>query len=347
MPTVELNHISNFICRDISLTIQNGELMVLLGPTGAGKTTLLNIICGLLPYEGSVLFDNKPIDHIPIRRRTIGYLFQDPALFPHLNARRNITYGLWAKGLGQDEIGARLFELCNLLNISHLLERYPRDLSGGERQRVALARSLAPAPHVLLLDEPFNSLDVKTRKYLRLEFRRIVKRLGVTTVFVTHDFKEAEELGDRLAIIDSGRLEQVATSQEIFFGPNGHVVADFLGSPNIFECTNHEVLGNGLVKAECGGFDIIMVREEKGLNKIAISPEDVYVSRNEPPGPPINRFRGTIVEEVSHASVVTIKIRTKTKDILARIKREDLMAENLTTGSNVFFILPLRNLKGA
>jgi ABC-type Fe3+/spermidine/putrescine transport system ATPase subunit len=347
MPTIELSHISNFICRDISFTIRNSELMVLLGPTGAGKTTLLNIICGLLPYEGSLLFDDKPIDHVPVTRRRIGYLFQDLALFPHLDARRNITYGLWAKGLGQDEIEARLFDMCNLLNISHLMERYPKDLSGGEKQRVALARSLAPSPHVLLLDEPFNSLDVKTRKYLRLELKRIVKRLGLTTVFVTHDFKEAEEIGDRLAVIDSGKLEQVAPSQEIFFSPNGHAVADFLGSPNIFDCTDHEVLGNGLVKTECGGFTIIMVWEEKGLNKIAISPEDVYVSRNEPPGPAINRFRGTIVEEVSHNSMVTIKIRTKTKDILARTRKEDLIAENLTTGSDVFFILPLRNLKGA
>jgi ABC-type Fe3+/spermidine/putrescine transport system ATPase subunit len=200
---------------------------------------------------------------------------------------------------------------------------------------------------VLLLDEPFNSLDVRTRKYLRLEFKRIVKGLGLTTVFVTHDFKEAEEIGDRLAIIDSGRLEQVAEPKEIFFSPNGHVVSDFLGSPNIFDCTNHEVLGNGLVKAACGGFNIIMVWEKKGLNKIAISPEDIYVSGNEPPGPPINRFRGTIIEEISHNSVVTLKIRTKTRDILARIRGEDLIAENLTTGSDVFFILPLRNLKGA
>jgi len=198
-----------------------------------------------------------------------------------------------------------------------------------------------------MLDEPFNSLDVKTRKYLRIEFRNIIKKLGITTIFVTHDFKEAEEIGDRLAVIDSGKLEQVATSQEIFFSPNGHAVADFLGSPNIFDCTNHEVLGNGLVKTECGGFTIIMVWEDKGLNKIAISPEDVYVSRNEPPGPSINRFKGTIVEEVSHNSMVTIKIRTKTKDILARTRKEDLIAENLTTGSDVFFILPLRNLKGA
>ena len=347
MPTIELKNISNFVCRDISVTISNGELLVLLGPTGAGKTTLLNIICGLAPYEGSVLFDGKPIDTIPISRRRIGYLFQDLALFPHLDVRRNIIYGLSIKKRGHNQIEARLDEMCTLLNIGHLLGRYPKDLSGGERQRVALARSLAPAPRLLLLDEPFNSLDIKTRKYLRIEFKRIVKELGLTTVFVTHDFKEAEEVGDRLAVIESGRLEQVATPQEIFFSPNGYKVADFLGSPNIFDCRGYEVLGNGLVKANCGGFTIVAVWDKENLSKIAISPEDIYVSRDEPPGPPINRFRGTIVEEVSHNSVVTITIKTKTKDILARIRKEDFLAENLSVGRDVFFILPLRNLKGA
>jgi len=347
MPTIDLRNISNFICRAISLKILSGELLVLLGPTGSGKTTLLNIISGLTPYKGSVLFDDEPIDKISVGRRGIGYLFQNLALFPHLDVRSNIIYGLLIKKLGQDQIEARLDEMCNLLSIRHLMGRYPKDLSGGERQRVALARAIAPSPRILMLDEPFNSLDVKTRKYLRIEFRNIIKKLGITTIFVTHDFKEAEEMGDRLAVIDCGKLEQVATPQEIFFSPNGDKVANFLGSPNIFDCDNYEALGNGLVKASCEGLTIITVWEGGKLNKIAISPEDIYVSRNEPPGPSINRFRGTIVEEVSHNSMVTIKIRTKTKDILARIRREDLIAENLTTGSDVFFILPLRSLKGA
>ena len=347
MPTIELQNINNFVCRDISVTISNGELLVLIGPTGAGKTTLLNIICGLAPYEGSILFDGEPIDTIPISKRGIGYLFQGLSLFPHLNVRRNITYGLSTKKRGHNQIEARLDEMCTLLNICHLLERYPKDLSGGERQRVALARAIAPSPKILLLDEPFNSLDIKTRKYLRIEFKRIVEELGLTTIFVTHDFKEAEEVGDRLAVIESGRLEQIATPQEIFFSPNGYKVADFLGSPNIFDCVDYEVLGNGLVKANCGGFTIVTVWDKENLSKIAISPDDIYVSRDEPPGPPINRFKGTIVEEISHNSVLSLKIKTKTKDILARIRKEDFLAENLSVGRDVFFILPLRNLKGA
>jgi len=164
MPTIELKNISNFICRAISLKILSGELLVLLGPTGAGKTTLLNIICGLTPYEGSILFDGEPIDTIPISKRRIGYLFQDLALFPHLDVRRNITYGLSTKKQGHNQIEARLDEMCTLLNICHLLGRYPKDLSGGERQRVALARAIAPSPKILLLDEPFNSLDIMTSK---------------------------------------------------------------------------------------------------------------------------------------------------------------------------------------
>jgi len=346
MPTIELINISNFICRNMSFKILNGELLVLLGPTGAGKTTLLNIISGLTPYEGSILFDSKPIDKIPISRRGIGYLFQDLALFPHLNVKSNIIYGLLIKKLGQDQIEDRLNEMCNLLNIGHLMGRYPRDLSGGEKQRVALARAIAPSPKILLLDEPFNSLDIKTRKYLRIEFRNIIKKLGITTIFVTHDFKEAEEMGDRLAVIESGRLEQVARSQEIFFSPNGDKVANFLGAPNIFDCDNYEVLGNGLVKASCEGLTITTVWDGEKLNKIAISPDDIYVSRNEPPGPPINRFKGTIVEEISHNSIISLKIKTKTKEILARIRNEDFISENLGAGSDVFFILPLRNLRG-
>ena len=347
MPTIDLRNISNFICRAISLKILSGELLVLLGPTGAGKTTLLNIISGLTPYEGSILFDDEPIDKIPVSRRGIGYLFQDLALFPHLDVRCNIIYGLSLKNLGKHQIEDRLDVMCNLLNISHLMGRYPKDLSGGERQRVALARAIAPSPRILLLDEPFNNLDIKTRKYLRLEFKRILKGIDLTTIFVTHDFKEAEEMGDRIAVIDSGRLEQVAAPREIFFSPNGDRVADFLGSPNIFDCDDYEALGNGLVKASCEGLTIIMVWEKQSLNKIAISPEDIYVSKNEPPGPPINRFRGTIVKEIFHNSVVTITIKAKMKDILARINKEDFLAENLRAGSDVFFILPLRNLKGA
>ena len=346
MPTIELRNISNFICRNINLKISSGELLVLLGPTGAGKTTLLNIISGLIPYEGSILFDGEPIDKIPVSSRGTSYLFQDLALFPHLDVRSNIIYGLLIKKLGQDQIEDRLNEMCNLLNIGHLIGRYPRDLSGGEKQRVALARAIAPSPRILLLDEPFNSLDVKTRKYLRIEFKRILKGLGLTTIFVTHDFKEAEEMGDRLAVIDSGRLEQVATPQEIFFSPNGDKVANFLGAPNIFDCDNYEVLDNGLVKASCEGLTIITVWERERLSKIAISPDDIYVSRNEPPGPPINRFRGTIVEEISHNSIISLKIKTKTKEILARIRNEDFISENLGAGSDVFFILPLRNLRG-
>jgi ABC-type Fe3+/spermidine/putrescine transport system ATPase subunit len=347
MPKIELKGVTNFICRDINLTIRNGELLVLLGPTGAGKTTVLNVICGVVPYEGRVLFDDRPIEDVPISKRRIGFLFQDLALFPHLDVRRNIIFGLSAKKCGHEVIQARLTEMCSLLQLGHLLKRYPKDLSGGERQRVALARSLAAAPRVLLLDEPFNSLDIKTRKYLRLEFKRIVKTLGLTTIFVTHDFKEAEEVGDRLAVMESGRVEQVATPREIFFSPNGRKVADFLGSPNIFTCDSHKALGNGLVEANCGGFPIIVVWEYENLDKIAISPEEIYVSRHEPPGPPINRFRGTIVKEICHDSVVTITIKTGSWHVLAKMRKEDFVAENLKAGGDVFFILPLRYLKGA
>jgi ABC-type Fe3+/spermidine/putrescine transport system ATPase subunit len=221
--------------------------MVLLGPTGAGKTTLLNIVSGLIEYEGSILFDGVSMDEIPVNRRGFGYLFQDLALFPHLDVTSNITYGLKMQKRRVDEIEARLHEMLNLMNIGHLARRYPKDLSGGEKQRVALARAIAPSPEVLLLDEPFNSLDSRSTKYLMLEFRRMLKGLGLTTIFVTHDLVEAKEMADRIAILDSGRFVQIGTPQEIFFAPNSYKVSDFLGLPNTFDYYSYKTPRNSQV----------------------------------------------------------------------------------------------------
>ena len=175
MTTVELRHISNkYILRDVNLTVHDGELLVLLGPTGAGKTTLLNVIAGITDYEGSVLFDGESVDDIPASERRVGYVFQDLALFPHLDVFSNVAYGLKVQKKTKGEIEGKINELLKLMKIEHLRHRYPRDLSGGEKQRVALARALALSPlNALLLDEPFNNLDRCTRRYLRVEFRQL------------------------------------------------------------------------------------------------------------------------------------------------------------------------------
>lgn len=215
MPDIELKQIENFICKKMDFWVRDKELMVLLGPSGAGKTTLLNVIAGLVDYEGSVLIDGVPQDDIAPSKRGVGYLFQSLFLFPHFDVKANIEYGLKMRGDPPEERRARVDALLRLMKIEHLADRYPKHLSGGEKQRVALARALAPSPKILLLDEPFNNLDASISKYLWQELRRIQKGIGITTVYVTHSMTEARYLGDRLAVIRSGRFEEIGKPDDV------------------------------------------------------------------------------------------------------------------------------------
>ncbi len=215
MPNIRLRNINNFICQDIGIKIRDGEFLVLWGPTGAGKTTLLNIIAGLIEYEGSVLFDGSPVDKLPVCRRKVGYLFQNLILFPHLSVRANIAYGLRVQGKLKNETESRVEELLELIGIEHLAERFPKDLSGGEKQRVALARTIAIFPEVMLLDEPLNSLDFDTAGYLRTEIHRLQRKLGITTIYVTHCFEEAFALADRVAVLKNGRIVRIGFPEDI------------------------------------------------------------------------------------------------------------------------------------
>ncbi len=206
MTTIELRDIENYALHKISLKISSGEFLVIFGPNGAGKTTLLNVIAGLSKYTGSVLFDNSPVDNLPPQKRKVGYLFQELVLFPHLNVSANIAYGLKAQGWPKEKISSRVIEMLKMLRIERLANRYPLNLSGGEKQRVALARALAPYPKILLLDEPLNNLDLQTSRYLRHKLKHIHQRLGITTIYVTHDLEEAKELADRIILIKQGRI---------------------------------------------------------------------------------------------------------------------------------------------
>jgi len=211
MPDIELKNIRNYVFNDLNMGIYDEELLVVTGPNGAGKSTLLNTIAGLVDYEGTVLFDGVTVDKMPTNERQVGYLFQNLALFPHLNVISNIGYGMVVKGDGKTEIAQNVDELLELMRIEHLRDRYPKNLSGGERQRVALARALAVSPEVLLLDEPFNSMDAGTCQCMRKEIRKIQKDLGITTVLVTHNPEEAEEMGDRIITIAGGKIRETDT----------------------------------------------------------------------------------------------------------------------------------------
>jgi molybdate/tungstate transport system ATP-binding protein len=220
-------HLGNFSLSDLNFSIDDREYFVVLGPTGAGKTILIECLAGLQRFmKGEIWVDGNNITTLPPERRKVGYVPQDFALFPFLNVVENITFGLRGKSIEKNEMKEKVKSLSNLLGIFHLLNRDIRTLSGGEKQRVALARALATSPQILLLDEPLNSIDVKTSKYLRLELKRLHGELGITTIHVTHNLIEAEEIADRMAVLNMGKLEQVGTPEEVFFYPQSETVSD-------------------------------------------------------------------------------------------------------------------------
>lgn len=345
MPRIELKNISKHICQGVNLEILNKELLVLLGPNGAGKTTLLNVIAGLTDYEGSVVFDCEPVDKVVASKRRIGYLFQDLVLFPHLDVSANIAYGLKAQKLPQSKIEARVEELLQMMKIQHLSSRYPKHLSGGEKQRVALARALALSPEVLLLDEPLSSLDLQTVKHLRTELRQLQRRLGITTLYVTHDISEAEEIADRIAVVRNGRVEQVAQPEEVFFYPKNEAVSDFIGAPNILECDSCRELEHGVVEANCGGLPIIVAHEGNSVRRIALLPRDIYVSETWPPGPGVNRFKGTITKTKYIDDAVRLEVDVGKTRLVAEMAHHLFEETGLAVGKEVFLILKLRRIR--
>jgi len=220
-----------------TLDIARGETLVLLGPSGCGKTTMLRIIAGLeLPdVGGKVLFDGKDMTSVPIEKRNVGMVFQSYALFPNMSVADNIGYGLKIRGVSKNKRAARVAELVALTNISGLEHRRIHQLSGGQRQRVALARAVAIRPGILLLDEPLTALDAALRDRLRGELNRLLRALGITAIYVTHDQSEAMELGDRIVVMRKGAIVQIGTPREIYFAPNSRFVAEFIGAANIIE----------------------------------------------------------------------------------------------------------------
>jgi putative spermidine/putrescine transport system ATP-binding protein len=233
-----------------TLDISRGETLVLLGPSGCGKTTMLRIIAGLeVPDEaGKVLFDGKDMTRVPIERRNVGMVFQSYALFPNMSVAENIGYGLKIRGVAKAERAARVAELVALTNITGLENRRIDQLSGGQRQRVALARAVAIRPGVLLLDEPLTALDAALRDRLRGELNRLLRALGITAIYVTHDQSEAMELGDRIVVMSKGMIVQIGSPRDIYFTPRNRFVAEFIGAANIIEASvedGHLVLPGG------------------------------------------------------------------------------------------------------
>lgn len=217
------------------LSAGEGEILTLLGPSGCGKTTLLRCIAGFVtPDAGSISVDGQDMGPVPVNRRPVGVVFQSYALFPHLTVARNVGYGLRMRGLPAGEISTRVESALASVSLTGFQDRYPSQLSGGQQQRVAIARVVVLQPRVLLLDEPFNALDAKLRGAMQVELRQLIKRLGITAIFVTHDQEEAMTLSDRIAVMRAGRIEQIDRPETIFDQPATMYVADFIGASNVF-----------------------------------------------------------------------------------------------------------------
>ena len=219
-----------------SFDIYRGEFFSLLGPSGCGKTTLLRIVAGFeTPTEGEILIDGQPMSATPPNRRPVNMVFQNYAIFPHLDVRRNIAFGMRKSGLSKTDLNKRIDEVLELIKLPGYGSRGSEELSGGQRQRVALARALIKQPKVLLLDEPLGALDKKLREQMQIELRQLQQQLGITFLFVTHDQEEALTLSDRIAVMSEGEVMEIASPAELYESPSSRFVADFIGNMNFFE----------------------------------------------------------------------------------------------------------------
>jgi len=258
----------------VTLDVARGETLVFLGPSGCGKTTMLRIIAGLEQPDlgGRVLFNGNDVTGIPIEHRNVGMVFQSYALFPNMSVADNIGYGLKIRGVGRAEREARVAELVTLTGIEGLEHRWIDQLSGGQRQRVALARAVAVRPSVLLLDEPLTALDAALRERLRGELDRLLRMLGITTIYVTHDQAEAMVLGDRVVVMRKGAIAQIGTPRDIYFTPANRFVAEFVGAANLVEA----IAANGTISLP-GGQLAVEDASAAGNVVAMIRPESIHV----------------------------------------------------------------------
>ena len=279
---IDLKHISvklgdNQVLDDLSLYIRDREFITLLGPSGCGKTTILRVIAGFLdPDEGDVIFEDKKINGVPPHKRQVNTIFQRYALFPHLNVYENVAFGLRIRKVSESEIEKTVSEMLSIVNLSGFEKRNINSLSGGQQQRVAIARALAVKPRVLLLDEPLGALDLKLRREMQVELKKIQQQLGITFIYVTHDQEEALTMSDTVVVLNQGYIQQIGTPVDIYNEPTNAFVADFIGESNIIDGV---MIRDRHVRNL--GAEFVCVDEGFGENMpvdVVIRPEDVVLT---------------------------------------------------------------------
>ncbi len=325
--------------RGVSLDINEGEFVCLLGPSGCGKTTLLRIIAGLEEQNAGEIYQaGVEISRLPPRQRDFGIVFQSYALFPNLTASKNIAYGLENIKQPKAQIASRVQELLELMGLPDVGHKYPSQLSGGQQQRIALARALATSPGLLLLDEPLSALDARVRVSLRLEIKHLQRRLGITTIFVTHDQEEALVMADRIVVMNHGCIEQIGAPEEIYHSPATPFVADFVGVMNFLP--GHA--GPGPEQVHCGALSL-GCSEPHGFDEqtpilLAVRPEDVQVGRVSASDP--NTSRGNVKEMEFLGAFYRLTLVLSGLELVAEVSANRVRDLDINIGREILVQLP-------
>lgn len=337
---VNVSYGDNHVLKNVDLAIKPGEFFAFLGPSGCGKTTLLRLIAGFNQADsGSVLIGGRDISGLPPWKRDVGMVFQSYALWPHMSVARNVAFGLEERGVARDEVRRRVALALDLVGLGHLGERRPSQLSGGQQQRVAVARTVAIEPKVLLLDEPLSNLDAKMRVQVRRELRDLQQRLGLTTIFVTHDQEEANTICDRIAVMNDGVIQQVGTPMELYERPANLFVANFLGTANIM---TGKIVGagkdrrfeiDGGLTVDIPGDDIIPLGA-----KLVFRPQHAKLTDAAPAGGQVSALRCIVTHREFLGASIRYTVRAGTSD--AHIDTPFHTSENLMQpGAEAFLVL--------
>jgi spermidine/putrescine ABC transporter ATP-binding subunit len=297
---------------DISFDIDQNEFFALLGPSGCGKTTLLRMISGLeTPTDGQIIIGGQDMALTPPNKRPTNMVFQSYAVFPHMTVEDNVAYGLRVTGVSKDETTRRVGEALEMVKLSHLAKRKPDQMSGGQRQRVALARALVKRPKVLLLDEPLSALDAKLRDDMRMELTRLQETVGITFIIVTHDQDEALSMASRIAVMNKGAVQQIASPAELYEQPNSRFVADFIGKVNLIDAAVKSSKGNVLT-LDAKGLGVIEMTSDRhpaGSAAIAVRPEKLKLTKSDPSAKGLFKTQATVRDVAYYGDTSHVVVR--------------------------------------
>jgi spermidine/putrescine transport system ATP-binding protein len=328
--------------RRLDLSIVQGEFFSLLGPSGCGKTTTMRMIAGFEePTGGTVFLDGKDVTRISPNKRDVNMVFQSYALFPHLTAYQNVAFGLERKKVGKAEIRRRAGEIMEIVSLTGMEKRAPREMSGGQQQRVALARALVNRPRALLLDEPLGALDLKLRQQMQVELKRIQREVGITFVYVTHDQGEALTMSDRIAVMDAGRIDQLGTPREIYERPATRFVAGFIGTSNLIDGTVDSVTGGVAVLSYGEGERVLVpvtgaVKTGDAL-EVSVRPEKIDLASEPPTGTGTSVLTAVVTEVVYHGTSTNYTVKTSAGADLVVFDQNAFSAEDLAApGDRVY-----------